>query len=91
MENRLSVCHCGYGYDLESVDDMNGSRAVVELLEEQDTDIVFGIPGGVLLPLYDELVSSKLRHILPRHEQCAAHMADGYARVSKRPGICIAT
>jgi len=70
---------------------MNGSRAVVELLEEQDTDIVFGIPGGVLLPLYDELVSSKLRHILPRHEQCAAHMADGYARVSKRPGICIAT
>ena len=70
---------------------MNGSRAVVELLEEQDTDIVFGIPGGVLLPLYDELVSSKLRHILPRHEQCAAHMADGYARVSKRPGVCIAT
>ncbi|MCJ7607754.1 MAG: thiamine pyrophosphate-binding protein, partial [Thermoplasmata archaeon] len=70
---------------------MNGSRAVVELLEEQDVDIVFGIPGGVLLPLYDELVSSKMRHILPRHEQCAAHMADGYARVSKRPGVCIAT
>ena len=76
---------------MESVDDMNGSRAVVELLEEQDVDIVFGIPGGVLLPLYDELVSSKMRHILPRHEQCAAHMADGYARVSKRPGVCIAT
>ena len=70
---------------------MNGSRAVVELLEGQKVEVLFGIPGGVLLPLYDELVESDMRHILPRHEQCAAHMADGYARVSKRPGVCIAT
>jgi acetolactate synthase-1/2/3 large subunit len=70
---------------------MKGSRAVVELLEEQKVEVLFGIPGGVLLPLYDQLVDSKMRHILPRHEQCAAHMADGYARVSKRPGVCIAT
>jgi acetolactate synthase-1/2/3 large subunit len=70
---------------------MKGSRAVVELLEGQKVEVLFGIPGGVLLPLYDELVDSKMRHILPRHEQCAAHMADGYARVSKRPGVCIAT
>ncbi len=70
---------------------MNGSRAVVELLEGQKVEVLFGIPGGVLLPLYDELVDTKMRHILPRHEQCAAHMADGYARVSKRPGVCIAT
>jgi acetolactate synthase-1/2/3 large subunit len=70
---------------------MKGARAVVELLEGQKVEVLFGIPGGVLLPLYDELVDSKMRHILPRHEQCAAHMADGYARVSKRPGVCIAT
>ncbi len=70
---------------------MNGSRAVVELLEGQKVEVLFGIPGGVLLPLYDELVETEMRHILPRHEQCAAHMADGYARASKRPGVCIAT
>src|SRR4030066_94582 len=52
---------------------------------------MFGIPGGVLLPFYDELVQSDIRHILPRHEQCAGHMADGYARVSKKPGVCVAT
>ncbi|HUV60863.1 MAG TPA: biosynthetic-type acetolactate synthase large subunit [Thermoplasmata archaeon] len=71
--------------------EMKGARAVVELLEKQKVEVLFGIPGGVLLPLYDELVDSKMRHILPRHEQCGAHMADGYARVSKRPGVCIAT
>jgi acetolactate synthase-1/2/3 large subunit len=71
--------------------EMKGARAVVELLEKQKVELLFGIPGGVLLPLYDQLVDSKMRHILPRHEQCGAHMADGYARVSKRPGVCIAT
>ncbi len=70
---------------------MKGARAAVELLERQHVDVMFGIPGGVLLPFYDELVQSKIRHILVRHEQCAAHMADGYARVSKRPGVCVAT
>ncbi len=76
---------------MESVNAMKGAKAVVELLEKQNVEVLFGIPGGVLLPLYDELVDSKMRHILPRHEQCGAHMADGYARVSKRPGVCIAT
>ncbi|MCU0852132.1 MAG: biosynthetic-type acetolactate synthase large subunit [Thermoplasmata archaeon] len=52
---------------------------------------MFGIPGGVLLPFYDELVQSDIRHILVRHEQCAGHMADGFARVSRKPGVCIAT
>ncbi len=70
---------------------MKGARAAVELLERQDVDVMFGIPGGVLLPFYDELVQSDIRHILVRHEQCAGHMADGYARVSKRPGVCVAT
>ena len=70
---------------------MKGARVVVELLERQGVEVAFGIPGGVLLPLYDELVTAKFRHILTRHEQCAAHMADGYARASKKPGVCIAT
>ena len=70
---------------------MKGARAVVELLERQHVEVAFGIPGGVLLPLYDELVDAKFRHILARHEQCAGHMADGYARASKKPGVCIAT
>jgi len=70
---------------------MKGGRAAVEVLEKHGTDVMFGIPGGVLLPFYDELLKSDIRHILVRHEQCAAHMADGYARVAKRPGVCIAT
>jgi acetolactate synthase-1/2/3 large subunit len=70
---------------------MKGARAAVELLEKQNVQVMFGIPGGVLLPFYDELVQSDIRHILVRHEQCAGHMADGYARVSKKPGVCIAT
>lgn len=70
---------------------MKGARAAVELLEQQGVQVMFGIPGGVLLPFYDELVDSDIRHILARHEQCAGHMADGYARVSKKPGVCVAT
>jgi len=70
---------------------MKGGRAAVEVLEKQGVDVMFGIPGGVLLPFYDELLQSDIRHILVRHEQCAAHMADGFARVAKRPGVCIAT
>jgi len=70
---------------------MKGARAAVELLEKQNVEVMFGIPGGVLLPFYDELVQSDIRHILPRHEQCAGHMADGYARVSKKTGVCVAT
>ena len=70
---------------------MRGARIAVEMLKEQGVDVVFGHPGGAVLPLYDELYSSGLRHILVRHEQNAAHMADGYARVLKKPGVCIAT
>jgi len=70
---------------------MKGAKAAVELLEEQNVKVMFGIPGGVLLPFYDELVQSNIRHILVRHEQCAGHMADGFARVSKKPGVCVAT
>jgi len=70
---------------------VKGAKVVVELLEREGVEVVFGIPGGVLLPLYDELKDAKFRHILGRHEQCVGHMADGYARASRKPGICIAT
>lgn len=61
------------------------------MLERQNVEVMFGIPGGVLLEFYDELVQSDIRHILVRHEQCAGHMADGFARVAKKPGVCVAT
>ncbi|WP_323737095.1 acetolactate synthase large subunit [Methanosphaera sp. ISO3-F5] len=70
---------------------MNGSDALLKKLKENGTDIVFGYPGGVLLPLYDSLYDCDIKHILVRHEQAAAHAADGYARTSGKTGVCIAT
>ncbi|WP_455645960.1 acetolactate synthase large subunit [Methanosphaera sp.] len=70
---------------------MNGSEALLKKLKENGTDTVFGYPGGVLLPLYDSIYDSDIRHILVRHEQAAAHAADGYARASGKVGVCIAT
>ena len=74
---------------------MTGAEIALEVLLEEGVDIVFGIPGGVLIPLYDELYryveAGKLRNILTRHEQGAAHMADGYARSTGKVGVCIAT
>jgi len=70
---------------------MNGSEALLTKLKENGTDTVFGYPGGVLLPLYDTLYDFDLRHVLVRHEQAAAHAADGYARASGKVGVCIAT
>ena len=70
---------------------MSGAKAVEESLIKEGTKVVFGIPGGSTLPLYDVLYDSKIRHILAHHEQCAAHMADGYARASGTPGVCLAT
>ena len=70
---------------------MNGSDALLKKLKENGTDTVFGYPGGVLLPLYDSIYDCDIKHVLVRHEQAAAHAADGYARVSGKPGVCIAT
>ena len=70
---------------------MTGAQAVLESLKREGVDVVFGLPGGVLLPLYDAIYQSDLRHILVRHEQGAAHMADGYARATGKVGVCIAT
>jgi acetolactate synthase I/II/III large subunit len=71
---------------------MTGAQALVATLERLGVDVVFGIPGGAILPAYDPLFDSRsVRHILVRHEQGAGHAAAGYAQVTGRPGVCIAT
>ena len=70
---------------------MIGARALMLALEKEGVKEVFGLPGGANLPMYDELYKSNIRHILVRHEQRAAHMADGFGRVSRKPGVCFAT
>jgi len=71
---------------------MSGAQAIVEALKRQKVKKIFGIIGGALLPVYDVLYDTpEIRHILVRHEQCAAHAADGYARASGQPGVCMAT
>jgi acetolactate synthase I/II/III large subunit len=70
---------------------MTGSKALIQALEKEGVDVVFGLPGGANLPIYDALVDANFRHILVRHEQSAAHMADGYARIKRKAGVCFAT
>ena len=70
---------------------MKGSRALLKMLEDRDVTKIFGYPGGTVIPIYDEILNSPIDHVLVRHEQCAAHMADGYARACGRPGVCLVT
>ncbi len=71
---------------------MKGSEAIVASLEAEGCEVAFGIPGGVMIPLYDALMDAKkLRHVLVRHEQGAVHAADGYARATGKVGVCMAT
>ncbi|HEY8911560.1 MAG TPA: biosynthetic-type acetolactate synthase large subunit [Desulfosporosinus sp.] len=70
---------------------LNGANILLEALENEGVDLIFGYPGGVLLPLYDALLDSPIRHILARHEQGVVHAADGYARVTGKVGVCLAT
>ncbi|WP_024443378.1 MULTISPECIES: acetolactate synthase large subunit [unclassified Mycobacterium] len=71
---------------------MTGAQSVIRSLEELDVDVIFGIPGGAVLPVYDPLFDSKkLRHVLVRHEQGAGHAASGYAHATGRVGVCMAT
>ena len=71
--------------------EMTGAEILVECLKREGVEIVFGIPGGASLPLFDKLYDSSIRLVLTRHEQGAAHMADGYARSTGKAGVCIAT
>jgi acetolactate synthase-1/2/3 large subunit len=70
---------------------VNGAKVLLDRLRHHGTGTVFGYPGASVLQIYDELPGSGIRHILVRHEQAAAHAADGYARASGNPGICLAT
>ena len=70
---------------------LTGAQALVESLERVGVEVIFGIPGGAILPAYDPLYDSKIRHILVRHEQGAGHAAEGYAQVTGRVGVCMAT
>ncbi|EZH66842.1 acetolactate synthase catalytic subunit [Bacillaceae bacterium JMAK1] len=70
---------------------MSGSQMILQSLVEEGVDIIFGYPGGAILPTYDEIYKKGIRHILARHEQGAVHAAEGYARVSGKAGVCIVT
>ena len=68
-----------------------GSRVVIDALEQAGVSVAFGYPGGAIMPLYDELLNTSVRHVLTRHEQGAIHAADGFARATGKVGVCIAT
>jgi len=70
---------------------MSGAQALIKSLENEGVEVMFGYPGGQIMPTYDVLLDSKMRHILTRHEQGAAHAADGYARATGKVGVCIST
>jgi acetolactate synthase-1/2/3 large subunit len=71
--------------------EMTGAQAIFEALKKEKVNHIFGISGGAVLPIYDVLYDAEIRSILARHEQCVGHMADGYARVSGCPGVCMTT
>lgn len=70
---------------------ISGGEILIRSLKKEGTEVIFGYPGGAVLPIYDALYDAEIRHILMRHEQAAAHAADGYARATGRPGVCMAT
>src|SRR6202167_3527128 len=70
---------------------MKGAEFLVKALEHEGVDIIFGYPGGAIMPVYDALLDSTIRHVLVRHEQAAALAADGYARATGKVGVCMAT
>ncbi len=72
-------------------DQLTGAQALIKSLEMQNVEVMFGLPGGCILPAYDPLIDSSIRHILVRHEQGAGHMAEGYAHVTGRPGVAMVT
>ncbi len=70
---------------------LTGAQAIVKSLESCGVEVVFGLPGGAILPVYDPLIESSIRHVLVRHEQGAGHMAEGFAHVTGRPGVVMVT
>jgi acetolactate synthase I/II/III large subunit len=70
---------------------ITGAQMLIKCLKEEGVEVIFGFPGGVVIPIYDAIFDSDLRHILVRHEQGAVHAADGYARATGKVGVCLAT
>jgi len=70
---------------------MTGAQALIKALEMEGVETIFGLPGGAILPVYDPLIESSIRHVLVRHEQGAGHMAEGYAQATGRPGVAMVT
>lgn len=89
MESQAVIQH-GNKTSLERI---NGAEAIVRILLKESIDVVFGYPGGAIMPVYDALYDEQhsIRHVLARHEQGAIHAAQGYARASGKPGVCLAT
>ena len=69
----------------------DGGQALIRSLEREGVEVMFGLPGGAILPVYDPIIDSKIRHILVRHEQGAGHMAEGYAQATGKPGVAMVT
>ncbi len=70
---------------------MQAANYIVKALEDSGVDTIFGYPGGAVLPLYEALRKSKIKHYLSSHEQCATHSASGYARATGKTGVCLVT
>ncbi len=70
---------------------INGGQALIRALEREGVEVIFGLPGGAILPVYDPLIDSPIRHVLVRHEQGAGHMAEGFAHATGRPGVAMVT
>ncbi|HEX9038676.1 MAG TPA: biosynthetic-type acetolactate synthase large subunit [Ktedonobacterales bacterium] len=88
QEARATAIHPGTAPDTRT---LTGSQILCEALEAEGVEVMFGYPGGAIMPFYDALTASSVRHVLTRHEQAAAHAADGYARATGRVGVCVAT
>jgi acetolactate synthase-1/2/3 large subunit len=95
MNDRTSVADLASPSTADTVPDSplhNGARALIDALVELDVEVVFGYPGGAVLPIYDALYAERrLRHVLVRHEQAAVHAAEGYARTTGKPGVVLVT
>jgi acetolactate synthase-1/2/3 large subunit len=70
---------------------LNGGQALIKALEMEGVEVIFGLPGGAILPVYDPIIDSPIRHVLVRHEQGAGHMAEGYAHATGKPGVAMVT
>ncbi|MFM8871021.1 MAG: acetolactate synthase large subunit [Actinomycetota bacterium] len=78
-------------HNMSGKETLTGAQALIRALEKESVEVMFGLPGGCILPAYDPLLTSSIRHILVRHEQGAGHMAEGYAHVTGRPGVAMVT